>query len=110
MVEPNRRYRVVSIPVKQAPNPLLDWVLSMSPADALETFTRRFETFEATVNNKIADLDATDDELKLDFAAIVKEMELTRKSLDRFTAAFGTGSVAIVTAAVSLILFGPVGG
>ena len=80
----------------------------MSPIEALNTFIGRFEAFEQATNDKIETLDGRQDDLDKAFAAIVKEMELTRKSLDRFTAAFGTGSVSIVAAAVALILFGPV--
>lgn len=80
----------------------------MSPIEALNTFIGRFEAFEQATKEKIETLDGRQDDLDKSFAAIVKEMELTRRSLDRFTAAFGTGSVSIVAAAVALILFGPV--
>lgn len=81
----------------------------MSPIEALTTFIGRFDAFEAAVLAHQERTDTDIDKLQLDFAAIVKEMELTRKSLDRFTAAFGTGSVSIVAAAVAVILFGPGG-
>lgn len=79
----------------------------MSPIEALNTFIGRFDAFETAVNAHQEKVDANIDQLQLDFAAIVKEMELTRKTLDRFTAAFGTSSVSIVAAAVAIILFGP---
>ena len=80
----------------------------MSPIEALNAFIGRFDAFETAVNAHQEKVDANIDQLQLDFAAIVKEMELTRKSLDRFTAAFGTSSASIVAAAVAIILFGPV--
>lgn len=79
----------------------------MSPTEALTTFIGRFDAFETASNARQAKTEIDIDQLQLDFAAIVKEMELTRRSLDRFTAALGTGSVAIVVAAISIIFFGP---
>lgn len=77
------------------------------PDDALSYFIPRFEAFEKKVSR---DLEVQSDEvedLKTTVAVLLKENELTRRALDRFTNALIGGSISIVGAAVAVILFGP---
>lgn len=79
----------------------------MAPADALAHFLPRYEAFESKVDRALEKQDADIDSLQETVAVLLKENELTRKSLDRFTNAILVGSLSIVGAAAAVILFGP---
>lgn len=83
----------------------------MSPIEALSVFTKRFDVFESAVVSRVDKLDERADEHDKTLTVLQKEMELTRKSLDRFTNAILVGSVSVVGAAIAVIFFGggPVG-
>lgn len=81
----------------------------MSAADALTLFIGRFERFEADIKGAVADHGKDIDALQETVAVLLRENELTRKSLDRFTNALLVGSISIVGAAAAVILFGPAG-
>lgn len=77
------------------------------PGDPFDYFMPRYEAFESKTARQVEELQAEVDDLKQVVAVMAKEDEMTRKSLDRFTNAVIIGSVAVVSAAVSVIIFGP---
>jgi len=79
----------------------------MTPPEALSYFIPRFEAFEKKVTHEIEAQGDEVDNLKTTVAVLLKENELARRSLDRFTNAIIGGSISIVGAAVAVIMFGP---
>lgn len=78
----------------------------MSPYDAIQTLTARFDRAESNYEVRIAKVEDELDTQGKQVSSLVTEMTMTRKSLDRFTTALIGASVTIVGSAVAIIYFG----
>ena len=79
--------------------------LRMSAADALDMLTARLDRVEDSLSSRMRHIEDEKDELDKEHAAVVTELKLMRKSVDRFTNALLVGSVSIITTSVSILLF-----